>query len=296
MNAVAFSSDGGLLASASADRTVRLWNPNTRALLRGLPVKAGTVPLRQFISVAFSPEGDLLAAGNENGSVYVWNPRTRQQTATLTLPTDDGAYGLAFTQNGPRLAVAYQSGVVAIWDVLVKRSVKQLAYGPRTEMQAAFQVAYSASMPGLLAATYGDGVTRLWDTVSDKPLRQLQLSVQAGPALSVALSRDGQTVAGAGSDGTIRLWRTRDGASRGTPLVGHSGPVNGLVFSPDDSRLFSVGDDQQILEWNPDVFTDPDKQLCEGLEAISLASWKEYLPDETPPSRTCAVPTPVANQ
>jgi WD40 repeat protein len=61
---VAFSSDGQLLASGSADRTVRLWKVGDGSLVR--EVKGHTDSVR---SVAFSPDGRLLASGSNDQSV-----------------------------------------------------------------------------------------------------------------------------------------------------------------------------------------------------------------------------------
>jgi len=64
---VAFSPDGRLLASASEDKTVRLWDPVTGQHQRTLTGHAG--PVR---SVAFSPDGRLLASAGDDGTVRLW--------------------------------------------------------------------------------------------------------------------------------------------------------------------------------------------------------------------------------
>src|SRR5258707_335982 len=75
---VALSPDGGLLASASGDHTIKLWDPQTGEHLRTLEGHSESVS-----SVAFSPDGGLLASASRDDTIKLWDPQTGEHLRTL---------------------------------------------------------------------------------------------------------------------------------------------------------------------------------------------------------------------
>ncbi len=67
---------------------------------------------------------------------------------------------------------------------------------------------------------------------------------------SISFSPDGELLASASRDQTLRIWSLAAGESLHA-LQGHSGSVEAVAFSPDGSLLASGGEDQQVLLWGP---------------------------------------------
>ena len=99
---------------------------------------------------------------------------------------------------------------------------------------------------GHIVSGNGDGTIHLLNQGDGKIIKVLDGHL--GPVWSVAVSRDGRTIASGGSDGTIKLWNVYSGQLVRT-LEGHQDGVFSVVFSPDGHTLASVGKDKTLKLW-----------------------------------------------
>lgn len=161
--AVAFSADGELIATAGPGGAARLWTA-TGAAVRGLPVNCH--------AVAFSPDGRLLATAGADGVARLWEVATGLPVRTVTAgPARD----VAFSPDGTLLATAgggrpRATGVAAagpidnsawLWEVATGTLVRELA-GHDGQVQT---VAFSPD-GSLLVSTGRDRATRVWNLSS----------------------------------------------------------------------------------------------------------------------------------
>jgi WD40 repeat protein len=110
--AVAFSSDGKLLATSSYRGQLDLWDVSSRSR-RGTSM---TVTDDGFPSVAFDPSGDLVAVGGAIGPVRVWRVAD-QRAAFPPLAGHIGPItGLSFDRRGSFLASTTLFGATRLWD------------------------------------------------------------------------------------------------------------------------------------------------------------------------------------
>ncbi len=242
---VAFSSDGHTLATASYDRTARLWDvsdPRRPSPLGTLAGHTGTV-----FSVAFSSDGHTLVTASDDNTARLWDVSDLRQPSPLgtLIGHTSGVFSVAFSSDGRTLASASDDNTARLWDLpgpIVTghtNTVSSVAFSPDGR---------------ILASGSKDSTARLWD-VSDSrhPSPLGVLTGHTDAVSSVAFSSDGRTLATASSkDNTARLWDVSD-PRQPSPLgilTGHISGVRSVAFSSDRRTLATGSYDNTARLWD----------------------------------------------
>ena len=253
VTACVFSPNGRLLASASWDGTVRLWevaSDSAQAILRG---HEGGVN-----GCAFSPDGLLLASACDDNTVRLWEVTSGGVRAVLR-GHEDWVNGCAFSPNGQLLASASADKTVRLWEV-ANGTERAILCGHQSPVTAC---AFSLD-DQLLASASDDGTVRLWEVANGTEravLRGHESSVYA-----CAFSLDGQFLASASRDGTVRLWEVASGGGS-IILSGHKGYVNACAFNLGGQLLASASADKTVRLW----------EVASGTERAVLRGHKGYV-------------------
>jgi WD40 repeat protein/tRNA A-37 threonylcarbamoyl transferase component Bud32 len=230
---VAFSPSGLVLASASRENTIQLWDMNT--------LKATTTLQDNVLAVAFSPDGRYLASADWDKSVKLWDAASGQVLTTLSGHTDQ-VLAVSFSPDGHVLASAGRDRTIRLWDVAGDKILRTLT-GNTSDVNA---IAWSPD--GHTVASGGaDNLVKLWNPDTGKVISTLQ--GHARPVNSVAFSPDGHMLASGSDDMTINLWNVAGGKLART-LHGHTDAVRALAFTPDGQTLASASADSTIRLWD----------------------------------------------
>ncbi len=274
ITAIAFSPDGSQLASVSRDKTVKLWDLKTGALIRSI---AGAI--EQLSSVSYSGDGKRLAVGDIGLQVRLIDVTSGEVLKTIAHP--DAVGEAALNPDGSLLAIAGLADNGAVYDAATEK--KKFEFRGRTARFSAdgktLLISSASGSFSLLDAKTGkarktvptpqelplttmtpSGTTiaswtaggvnvKVWtdagklSTVLKGPIAEIDR--RPARVTGVGLTPDGQRVIVGGGDGLVRLWNAK------TATVEQTWPADktsALAVSPDGS-WFAVADSALVKLW-----------------------------------------------
>jgi WD40 repeat protein len=246
--AVSFSPNGEMIATASKDQTVKLWNRDGKLLTTLIDNSLTEKDCETFKQVShcdevwdvsFSPNGEMIATASRDKTVKLWQRDDGKLIRTLRGHTD-GVLSVSFNPKDQMLASAGYDKNILFWNTndgsLIKTlsgntdGVRHLSFSPNNNMLA------SVSLVG--------EIVKLWN-ISSNPIPSL--TGHSDWVFDVSFSHDGQTIATASRDNTVKLWQ-RDGKLLQT-LTEHKKAVWDVTFSPDDKILAAASQDKTVKLW-----------------------------------------------
>ncbi len=232
---VAFSSNGKLLASGFGHKGARIWD---LAAARDLHSLTGHSKLVR--AVAFSPDGSLLATASQDATIKLWDSGSGKLLRTMSGHTG-GVYATCFSPDGLCLATGSTDKTVKLWDVKTGGELKTLS----ARGGGVYALAFSPDGRWIAAGT-SEKKVKIWEAATARLFRTL--SGHAGSVYALAFSPDSYWLASGGGDASVKLWEVSTGRDLRT-LGGHAGPVWSVAFSPDSRWLATASEDSTIKLW-----------------------------------------------
>ncbi len=234
VRSVAFSPDGQMLASASDDKTVRVWDVGDLEHLDKEP-KILDSHKDHVWSVAFSLDGQWLASGSEDQTAYLWKlDQLDEEPTILNLGHDFGISTVAFSPNNQILASSSWDKTIRLWHLTESEAIPKILGEHYDNIMS---VAVSPDGRWLASASW-DKTVRLLDL--SNPNAELEvIGEHEDRVFAVTFDQKSQMLASAGADCKIKLWNLYKLEENPKVLEGHVNGVSSIAFSPDGSWLVS---------------------------------------------------------
>ncbi|KAI9571392.1 WD40-repeat-containing domain protein [Boletus coccyginus] len=254
---VAFHPQYSLLASASEDATVKIWDWETGEFERTLKGHQKGVN-----DVEFDHKGQFLVTCSSDLFIKIWDSQNEWKNIK-TLTGHDHAVSCARFLPGDQFVVS------ASWDHSIRIFDVASAHLVRTIIGHADWVRYVVPSDDgrLLASASKDQTARLWDPLTGEQKMELRghdhqvevvvfapiasynaIRELTGVPNTDRVKKPGAYVATGSRDKTIKLWDTQSGQMLKN-LAGHDNWIRALVFHPSGKLLLSASDDKTIRIW-----------------------------------------------
>ncbi|MFM6188793.1 MAG: hypothetical protein ACKPEN_11055 [Planktothrix sp.] len=239
---VSFSPDGQRIATASNDKTLKIWSINGKLL-----TTPNQFPHQASIkSVRYSPNGKIIATGTasvdnpDQNQVLLWT-ETGEPIPHRPMKHQAVINSITFTPDGQQLVTSSNDKTVKLWKLdgtLIQEFKGHQDRVFDAELSPDYQRIVSCSKDGEIKIWSKDGTL----------IRTIKAHNQ--PVYDLDFSPDGKLIVSASGDRTLKLWNTATGAEIKVPLKGHNDDILSVNFSPDGQFLISGSRDRTVKLWN----------------------------------------------
>ena len=255
IRSLAISRDHQVLVCTAGDGSVALYRRGTNGYSH--ITTSHTLSLSFDTFAAIGPEGNVLVTGDDSGKVCLWDSETLELLETLRDDPKSRVRSLAISPNGKMLAIGDARGRVELWDLDSKvklgeipahaREVGALTFSPDGKLLATGELQWLPKKDNEWVDTENteESYLKVWNVTTREPV--FELRGHWGSVNSIAFSPDGQVLASASQDSSIRLWNMADGKQLRV-LFGFDA-LNDVAFSPDGSKIAAACNQGVVQVW-----------------------------------------------
>ncbi len=249
VTAVAWAPNSSHIASASYDKTLRIWNPSN-----GQNIHIYRRHSDRVNALSWSPDSTRIASASDDRTVQVWETGANHPLFTFGGHTDK-VLAVAWSPDGTRIASAGADKTVQVWEVATRRVL--FVFNGHTDRVTA--LTWSPDGKSIASAS-NDRTVQVWEWAKDTNRNfltsllfpQRRVNTYRGHSqkvTGVAWSPDGRRIASTSNDKSMQIW---DAITNRTGFLHRNslGSMNSVSWSPDSRFIASGGNDKIIQVWD----------------------------------------------
>ncbi len=241
VHGIKFIPNTDLVATAGIDSVVHIWKKETGEIVRSLKHPTCVT----YIDI--SPDGKYAATTAFDSKVRLWNIETGLLVREFT-GHEKRTWHVCFSPDGKKIASSDEAAVAIVWDVETGTLLHKLVGHKLT----IWSVKFSRDGNTIVTGSF-DNTLKFWNVADGRLVKSINAHTEA--IVDVAYSHNGKMLATTSDDKTIKIWNITDGSLIRTMHVAEH--IQGVVFSPDDKRLFTSGRDKPMIgEFLQEIFGD----------------------------------------
>jgi len=291
VTAVAFNPSGRQIASASMDKSIKIWNAETGAEMMTLLGHSFWVRC-----LSFSHDGKRIVSVSTDQTIKIWNTVTGKELKSMSLSglsRPEEIVSLAVGPNGKCIVLGGCFGAIKVWDTM--SGVEVMSWDGHKD--GVLGISFSPDGKRIVSGS-GDRTIKIWDAADGSVVRTIQ--GHSGKVSSTLFSPDGKYIISGDWDGNIKKWDAISGAGLSS-FRAHKGEITSMSLAQDGKRLASASVDCNIKIWDISTgdelatlrghsqvvksvaFSGDGEQLVSGSQDKTIKMW------DTASSRECKI-------
>ena len=223
-----------LLAGASEDGTIKLWDFNGR-LIREFRGHTGPIT-----DITFSRDGGLLASASVDHTARLWHVHSDRDSIELKGHTQ-AVNSIRFSANDRFVVTSSDDSTAQIWNASNGQRI-----GPLKEHGGPVRFADFGPKDDSIVTAGADKLARVWDFTTKRKVAEMR--GHADEIMGAGFSSDRSRVITSGADHTARIWEVPSGRML-YELRAHFGAVMYSEFSPDGTTAITASADKTVRLW-----------------------------------------------